>query len=197
MPRPGAGDMFRLVMSDVTGWLEQARGGDVAALDRIFEALYPELHRIARARAQAGERTLTPTVLINEAYLRLLGANSVLTLHDRRHFLACAARAMRGVIIDHARRRSAAKRGGPGDDIALDAAAFELGEATDAELLALDDALHALERIDPQLREIVELRFFAGYEFEHISEVFDCSLRTAKRHWERARAFLHARLVEG
>lgn len=182
-------------MGEVTVWLSQARSGDPAALHRVFEALYPELHRLARMRAEAGERTLTPTVLVNEACLRLLGAER-LSLQDRRHFLATAARAMRAVMIDHARRRHAAKRGGPGDDVALDAIEFRLGVAVDEELLALDQALESLEAFDPQLREVVELRYFAGVEFERIAELSGVSLRTAKRQWERARAFLHAQLAE-
>lgn len=181
-------------MGEITAWLARANGGDPAALDRVFEALYPELRNLARARAAAGERTLTPTVLVHEAYLRLLG-NEALALNDRHHFLACAARAMRAIVVDHARRRSAAKRGGPGDDVALDEVEFALGVGSDDDLIALDGALDALERINPKLRQVVELRYFAGLEFEDIASLFDCSLRTAKREWERARAFLHAQLA--
>ena len=183
-------------MGEITEWLARARGGDSSALDRVFEALYPELRRLAHARAAAGERTLTPTALVHEAYLRLLGS-ATLELNDRRHFLACAARAMRAIVIDHARRRSAAKRGGPGDDVALDAVEFMLGIDGDEELLELDEALNSLERVNPRLRQVVELRYFAGLEFESVAELMDCSLRTAKREWSRARAFLHARLADG
>ena len=101
---------------------------------------------------------------------------------------------MRTIAIDHARRRQAAKRGGPGEDVALDAVEFALGASSDEELIELDVALEALDRVNPRLREVVELRYFAGVEFERIAELLECSLRTAKREWERARAFLHARL---
>jgi RNA polymerase sigma factor (TIGR02999 family) len=181
-------------MGEITAWLAQAGDGDAAALDHVFATLYPELRRLAQSRAASGERTLTPTVLVHEAYLRLLGA-SELSLNDRQHFFACAARAMRAIVIDHARRRSAAKRGGPGDDLALDQVEFALGADGDEDLIALDAALDALEQMQPRLRQVVELRYFAGLEFEEIARLFDCSLRTAKREWERARAFLHARLA--
>jgi RNA polymerase sigma factor (TIGR02999 family) len=183
-------------MGEITGWLARARNGDSAALDRVFETLYPELRRLAQARAAAGERTLTPTVLVHEVYLKMLGTEQ-LSLNDRRHFLGCAAHAMRTIAIDHARRREAAKRGGPGDDVPLDAVDFALGARSDVELIELDAALEALNRVNPRLRQVVELRYFAGFEFERIAELLECSLRTAKREWERARAFLHAQLAAG
>jgi RNA polymerase sigma factor (TIGR02999 family) len=181
-------------MSEITQWLQAAGTGDTAALGRVFEQLYPELRRIARARLDAGERTLTPTVLVHEAFLRLIG-NRSLSLSDRRHFLACAAKAMRAVVVDHARRRTAAKRGGPQADLALDGLGFELAGANDdARILALDEALQRLDAINPRQREVVEMRYFAGLEFTEVAELMDCSERTAKREWERARAFLHAQI---
>jgi RNA polymerase sigma factor (TIGR02999 family) len=183
-------------MSEITQWLVLARSGDSGALERVFAALYPELRRLAQGRAAAGERTLTPTALVHEVYLRMLGS-AHLELNDRRHFLACAARAMGAVAIDHARRRSAHKRGGRGDDIGIDAIELELlGVGSDDELIELDAALSALEKFNPKLRQVVELHFFAGLEFENIAELFDCSLRTIKREWSRARAFLHAQLAD-
>lgn len=180
-------------MSEITQWLQQASSGDPAALGRVFDELYPELKRIARMRADGGERTLSPTVLINEAFMRLLGSQH-LSLNDRRHFLACAARAMRGIVVDHIRWRTADKRGGPGDDVSLDALPFELGSADDAEVLALDSALKALDAVNPRQREVVELRYFAGLEFAEVALLLECSERTAKREWERARAFLYAQM---
>lgn len=191
--KPGLG--YRSGMSEITQWLQAAGSGDGTALGRVFERLYPELRRIARARLDAGERTLTPTVLVHEAFLRLVG-NRTLSLGDRRHFLACAAKAMRAVVVDHARRRTAAKRGGPQADLALDDLAFELPVAgDDQQLLALDAALEQLDAINPRQREVVEMRYFAGLEFSEVAELFDCSERTAKREWERARAFLHAQVA--
>lgn len=182
-------------ISAITEWLAQARKGEPGAMERVFEALYPELRRMARTRAAAGERTLTPTVLVHEVYMRMLGS-ATLALNDRHHFMACAARAMRAVSVDHARRRSALKRGGPGDDVELDAIAsiaLDLGE--DSELIELDAALESLQRFNPRLREIVELHYFAGLQFDAIAELHACSLRTTMRGWARARAFLHAQLA--
>jgi RNA polymerase sigma factor (TIGR02999 family) len=181
-------------MSEITQWLAAAAAGDHQALVPVFDRLYPELRRIARARLSAGERTLTPTVLVHEVFLRLIG-NQQLALESRRHFLACAARAMRAIVIDHARRRSAAKRGGPVDDVALDELEFEIaGIDRDERLLALDASLDQLDAINPRQREVVELRYFAGMDFAEVAHLLSCSERTAKREWERARAFLYAQL---
>lgn len=182
-------------MGDITVLLAAARDGDDAALGRVFDQLYPELRQIARARVAGGERTLTPTVLVHEAFLRLIG-NAGLTLNDRRHFLACAARAMRTIVIDQARRRSAEKRGGAVTDLSLDAVPFQLADSgSDDELVALDEALNQLNLVNPRQREVVELHYFAGLPFPTLAELLDCSERTAKREWERARAFLHAQLA--
>ncbi len=182
-------------MGDITVLLAAARDGDNTALGQVFDRLYPELRSIARARVAAGERTLTPTVLVHETFLRLIG-NTELALNDRRHFLACAARAMRTIVIDQVRRRSAAKRGGAVVDLSLDAVSFQLAATdSDEDLLALDDALDQLNAVNPRQREVVELHYFAGLAFPTLAQLLDCSERTAKREWERARAFLHAQLA--
>lgn len=181
-------------MGEITEWLRAAGAGKAGALAQVFDALYPELRHIAEARVLAGERTLTPTVLVHEAYLRLIG-NAALSLNDRRHFLACAARAMRSIVIDHVRRRSADKRGGHDERVPLDAITDVIGAgAPDLELLALDAALDALDRVNPRQREVVELRYYGGVEFAEIATLFGVTERTAKREWERARAFLYAQL---
>jgi RNA polymerase sigma factor (TIGR02999 family) len=182
----------RSAMGEITQWLRAAGGGDAHALGQVFDQLYPTLRRIARGCVQAGERSLTPTALVHEAYVSLIG-NRRLTLNDRRHFLACAARAMRAIMIDHARRRSAAKRGGRVADLPLDAIDFQIAAPHDDEaLLALDESLDLLQQVNPRQREVVELRYFIGLEFVQVAELLGCSERTAKREWERARAFLHA-----
>ena len=180
-------------MGEVTELLIRARN-DNQALGRVFALLYDELRRLARSSTGGAEKTLTPTVLIHEAYLRLLG-NAQLALNDRRHFLACAARAMRVVCVDHVRHATALKRGGPGHDLPLEMAelvptAAQSGE----ELLILDAALNRLDEVDSRQREVVELRYFGGLEFAEIARLLDCSERTAKREWERARAFLYAQM---
>lgn len=182
-------------MGDITVLLSAAREGDAAAMGQVFDRLYPELRQIARARVAAGERTLTPTVLVHEVFLRLIG-NTELALNDRHHFLACAARAMRTIVIDQVRRRSAAKRGGPDVDLSLDAVSFQLADSgNDQQLLALDESLDQLDFVNPRQREVVELHYFGGLSFPALAELLGCSERTAKREWERARAFLHAQLA--
>ena len=181
-------------MGDVTEWLLRARGGDDRALDRVFELLYPELRRLARARLRSSGRTLTPTVLVHEAYERLVG-NRTLELADRRHFMACAARAMRAIVVDYARRAGATRRGAGLIDAGLEtdgiaAAGFP------ADLIALDGALQALDTVNPRQREVVELHYFAGMDYAEIGELMGFTERTAKREWSRARAFLHAQMAE-
>lgn len=181
-------------MSEITTLLNAASAGDRSALDAVFERLYPELRRLAAAQIGGPERTLSPTVLVNEAYLRLIG-NATLSLNDRRHFLATAATAMRAVWVDHARRAFADKRGGGVAHAGLEFAEQVVAEGgIDVEILAIDQALSRLDAINPRQREIVEMRYFGGLEFGEIAELFGCSERTAKREWERARAFLYANL---
>jgi len=180
-------------MSEVTDLLVRGRS-DPGALGRVFTLLYDELRRLAKANVGSGEKTLSPTVLIHEAYLRLLG-NAQLALNDRHHFLACAARAMRVIWVDNVRRRTALKRGGPNEDLPLDLA--ELVPAPlqlSGELLSLDEALNRLDTLNPRQREVVELRYFGGLEFAEIAQLLECSERTAKREWERARAFLYVQM---
>jgi RNA polymerase sigma factor, TIGR02999 family len=179
---------------EITGLLARAREGDRQPLTEVFQALYPELHRIAVARVGGGDRTVTPTVLVNELYLRL--ANGGLPeLADRRHFFVAAAQAMRWILVDHARRSSAGKRGGGLVGITLDEGLVDGIADPDTRILALHEGLEALEQIDPQRRQVVELRYFVGLGFAEIAELLGCSERTAKREWERARAFLYSMLL--
>ena len=179
-------------MEEITQLLSAVRAGDKHALGRVFDTLYPELQRLARARIDAGERSLTPTVLVHEAYLRLIGS-AELNLNDRRHFMACAARVMRAIMIDHARRRTADKRGGGEQALTLDDTEIPIA-GLDGEMLALDAALLQLDQVSPRQREVVELRFFAGLNFDQIASLLECGARTAQRDWDRARAFLAAQL---
>ena len=180
-------------MSEITGLLVAARGGNASSLGEVFAALYPEIKRLAAARsvAVAPGATLSTTELVHEAYLKLVGSDA-LELRDRKHFFACVAKAMREILIDALRTRSADKRGGGVRPVTLtpDLA----GDAVDTDLLDLDRALDELDQVDPNLRAIAELRFFAGLSYEDVAELEECSVRTAKRHWQRARAFLLVRL---
>lgn len=183
--------------SEITRWLGQLRSGDREALDRLVPLLYDELRGLAR-RLLDQERpghTLTPTSLVHEAYLRFVRPGA-LAVNDRAHFFAVAARAMRQIAVDHARERLAAKRGGGLPDTTLGAAdrvpADDDGRHD--QMVALNEALDALEAADARLARLVELRFFAGMSLEEAGELLGLSPTTLKRDFRKARAFLHARL---
>lgn len=183
----------RKVIAEITELLERCRQGDRAGLDDVFALLYAELRRIALGKlGRSPSATLTPTALVHEAYVRLAEGAS-LDVVSRRHFFTSAARAMRHILVDRARRASSAKRGGgryavTWDDRLLADAAF------DADVLDIDRALGELTAWNDQGREIVELRYFAGLSAAETANVLDISLRTVHRTWRRTRAFLHARL---
>jgi RNA polymerase sigma factor (TIGR02999 family) len=171
----------------VTQLLHDARGGDAAALERLLPLLYAELHDIA-ARHMRGERpdhTLQPTALVHEAFLRLLTPGSY---EDRTHFLRAASTAMRHVLVDHARARNAAKRGGA-LRVTLDEALAGRDERV-VELLVLDDALTRLAAAEPRWAQVVELRFFGGLEVPDVAAALGISAATVKRDWQFARAWL-------
>ena len=182
-------------MTEITQLLLRARDGEPEQLDKVFTALYTELHRLAELRLPERNQTLTPTALVHEVFLNLRG-NENLNLNDRRHFFACAARSMRCIVVDHARRRSADRRGGGMAPVTLQEGLFGGSGYQDSELLSLDQALDRLDRFDSRQRQVVELHFFAGLTFVEIGALLDCSDRTAKRDWERARVFLHAELEQ-
>lgn len=176
--------------------LARARDGEPEQIEKVFALLYSQLRSVAAARLGGPDQTLTPTVLVHEAFLSLT-ANTALTLADRQHFFACAAKSMRCIVVDHARRRQAARRGSGMAQVTLDEALVcdETG-APDSDLLSLDQALDRLDSIDARQRQVVELHFFAGLTFDEIAELLECSRSTAKRDWERARCFLHAELED-
>lgn len=174
-------------------------GLDAEAFDRLFERVYADLHRIARQqrrRVPAGS-TLDTTALLHEVYLRLAEGRRG-PLNDRAHFLAVAARAMRFVLIDHARERSASKRGGGA--VASQATESELQEAVTAEaetLIAIDRALEHLGELNPRLVQVVECRYFAGLSEKETAAAVGVSLRTVQRDWNLARAKLRQELATG
>lgn len=179
----------------ITLLLERAAREDAVAVNAVFDLVHGELHRIARAQ-MAGERanhTLTPTALVNEAYVKLV-EHTPGRVEDRRHFLSIAARAMRQVLVDHAERRNAAKRGGGAELVTFHDSAGGLAARTD-DVLALDQALSRLEAFDPRLARIVEYRFFAGMTQEEIAALMQLSVRTVKRDWRVARAWLRDHLT--
>lgn len=180
-------------MSEITELLLDARKGEPEKLEAVFAALYPELKRLAswRASARARDSTLTTTVLVHETFLKLVGARH-LDLKDRKHFFACAGRAMRHIMVDHARSAFADKRGGGLAPVELPAELAD--ERRTPDWIDLDRALDELEKVQPALRELVELRYFAGLSREETAALLECSERTVQRDWQRARAFLYARL---
>ncbi len=180
-------------MTEITQLLMRARNGEPQQLEKVFAALYAELHSLAKCCSQDRNRTLTPTALVHETFLRLV-ANENLSLQDRHHFFACAARSMRCIVVDHARRRSADRRGGGLPAVTLGEDLIGTTGHQDTDLLGLDQALDRLDRFDTRQRQVVELHFFAGLTFAEIGTLLACSERTAKRDWERARVFLHAEL---
>jgi RNA polymerase sigma factor (TIGR02999 family) len=165
------------------------------AADGLFALLYDELHRMARreVRGRSGYVTLGATTLVHEAYLDV-SRRGGLAFPDRPRFLAYATRAMRGLIIDHVRRRRAQKRGGEFHVTALDTR-IENVVADEQELVQISDALDSLARLDPALAQIVDLKFFCGFSFAEIAEMQGLSERTVQRHWEKARAFLHGLML--
>jgi RNA polymerase sigma factor (TIGR02999 family) len=180
---------------EVTFLLAAWSGGDKAALDRLLPLVERELHALAR-RHLRGERpghTLQATALVNEAYLRLVGQHQA-EWSSRGQFFAIAARLMRRILIDHARRRAYAKRGGGAQALPLDEACV-VGEERAAELVALDDALSVLASVDERKARIVELRYFGGLSVDEVAAVLGVHPDTVNRDWQRAKAFLRRELA--
>lgn len=181
--------------SDITSLLADVRAGDRDAFDRLFEAVYAELHRRAHHQLrESGGASLVTTDLVHEAYLKLAGAESPDWEH-RRHFYRVAARAMRQIVIDRARRHLTAKRGGGARVLDIDRMPVPVAAACE-HLVALDEALDGLERESPQAARAVELSYFAGLSVEETARALDTSERTVKRLRQFARAYLH-RTLEG
>jgi RNA polymerase sigma factor (TIGR02999 family) len=179
---------------DVTKLLIEWRRGDEAALERLIPAVYQELHRVASAhlRSERSNHTLQTTALVHEAYVRLVGLDRM-TLQNRTHFFAMAARLMREILVDHARRKLALKRGGGATVIALDDVAVG-DENAFIDVLALDEALTELASLDQRLSRVVELRYFAGLTIAETADALGVSSATVERDWTVARAWLLQRL---
>ena len=183
--------------ADTTQLLRAWADGDRAALDILAPRLYTELRRIAGSlmRAEQGGRTLTATALVHEAYLRLVDVTRIDVAH-RPHFLALASKVMRHILVDKARRRRAAKRGDGEVRVDLDAVAEVVGhDAKSPALIALDDALEELARVDERRARVVEMRYFGGLSVEETATVLGVSADTVMRDWKIARAWLTARIA--
>jgi RNA polymerase sigma factor (TIGR02999 family) len=180
--------------SPVTELLIRWRSGDAGALDSLMPLVYNEMRRLAHGylRRERAGHTLQSTALVHEAYLRLT-RNALPQWQNRAHFFGTAANLMREILIEHARSHNASKRGGGALNLEIDEV-DEPCERPDLNLVALDDALNDLARIDPQQGRIVELRFFAGLSIQDIAEVLDISESTVKRDWNTARIWLFREL---
>ena len=181
---------------DITGLLDDWSRGDRHALDRLLPVIYAELRRIAvrQLRHERDGHTLQPTALVHEAYLRLVEQRSA-GWQNRAHFFGVAARVMRRVLVDHARRHTAKKRGDGAQRVPLEDIAAQPPDHIP--VLALDHALERLEKLDPGLAHIVELRAFGGLTIDEAAQVMNVSTSTAKRDWRTARAWLTRELTPG
>ena len=186
-----------LELPPITRLLQQAASGDRAALDQVYASLYPELKRLARARLRGQGRAdnMDTTVLVHESFLRLVNARG-LRLDDRRHFFGYAAKTMRHIIIDSARERLAERRGGGAEHVTLgaDDALAVAEEQASEELIQVGEALQELAVVDPELAELVEMRYFGGYSEVEIAELQGITERTVRRRWDKARAWLYLAL---
>jgi RNA polymerase sigma factor (TIGR02999 family) len=177
--------------------LRAAHAGDREAADRAYAVLYPELLKIARARLRAHQpdTLLNTQALVHESFLRFIGGQKV-SLQDRHHFFTYAAKMMRNIVTDFARRKQAERRGGGLQRVTLDTG--HPGAAADAAdlcaVLDIDRLLSELEALDPKLAQVVEMRYFGGFADDDIAQSLDVSERSVRRYWDKARAFLLVRL---
>jgi RNA polymerase sigma factor (TIGR02999 family) len=182
--------VFFLSMTDATRILNSISGGDSKAADELFPLVYRELRQLAAGKmaSEPAGHTLQPTALVHEAWMRLVGSKNP-QFQGRGHFFAAAAEAMRRILIERARRKHAAKRGAGFERLDLEHADIAI-HANDETLLLVNDALDKLAGEDSQAAELVNLRFFAGMTNEEAAAALGISVRTAKRHWTFARAWL-------
>jgi RNA polymerase sigma-70 factor (ECF subfamily) len=175
---------------EVTRLLRQLKVGREDAAAELAPLIYQELHRLAAAcmRRERPEHTLQPTALVNEAYIRLVGQRDV-RWQNRSHFYGIAARVMRRVLLDYARKRQSGKRGGQQKKVEFDENMCGSDQQLEA-ALAVDECLQRLERLDPQQGRVVELRFFAGLNVEDTAQILGISTATVKREWQFAKAWL-------
>ena len=183
--------MHYSAVSEVTRILDGIAPGDPKAAEELLPLVYDELRKLAAHKManEAPGQTLQPTALVHEAWLRLAG-NEGARFANRAHFFAAAAEAMRRILVERARRRSALKRGGGTGRVSLDELEIPIAEADDDQLLAVDEALEKLAALDPPRAELVKLRYFTGMTFEEAAAVLGIAVRTAKEWWAFARAWL-------
>jgi RNA polymerase sigma factor (TIGR02999 family) len=175
--------------TEIGSLLAAVDAGDSAALDRLVTLVYPDLKKLARYQL-AGERpdhTLNTTAVVHEAFVRLAGGNAAWT--DHAHFLRAASKVMRHLLVDHARKRRAEKRGGGVNPLELDEQRYASDDDSVA-VLALDSALQGMAKVDPRLEGVIECRYFAGLSVKETAEALGMAVRTVERDWQRAREYL-------
>ena len=187
-----------LAMTDVTHFLALIEQGDPQAAEKLLPLVYDELRKLAAQKMAQEEpgHTLQATGLVHEAYLRLVDGNRARQWNSRGHFFAAAAEAMRRILIEHAREKRALKRGGAWHRVPLEEVDLPAGSPHE-DLLALDEALERLTRLDATAAQLVKLRYFAGLSVEEAAAALDLATSTAYRHWTFARAWLHSQLGAG
>jgi RNA polymerase sigma factor (TIGR02999 family) len=180
-------------MADVTTLIRAANQGSEQAVNRLFEALYDDLHRLAKSRMRRSDplTLLDTTSLVHESYMRFVRAGD-LRINDREHFLAYAAKVMRNIVVDLVRERGAERRGGNQVHLTLNTDIAESIASRDCEVLGVHEALQELAAVDERLVKVVELRYFAGLTEEETASVLGVTDRTVRRDWEKARLLLAA-----
>lgn len=178
-------------MAHITELIARAQGGEREAFDALFQALYPDLKRLARARLSGHQRgtLMDTTALLHECYLRFLDAGS-LTPGDRAHFIGYAARVMRSVVVDAVRASQRERRGGDAEHVPIDTAIADALALPEDQILDVDRALHDLAQLEPRLAQVVEMRYFAGMKEAEIAQALGLTERTVRRDWEKARLLL-------
>ena len=188
--------MSQPISSEITQMLIELTDGNSADVNQILPHIYDELRKLAGSylRRERSDHTLQPTALVHEAYMKLIDQKQV-KWQNRAHFFGIAAQVMRRILMDHARKHKAEKRGGEADKLPLEEEILLVSQESSSQLIALDDALKALAELDPQKAKIVELRYFGGLSIEETAEVTGVSVPTVNRQWKTAKAWLYGQLA--
>lgn len=181
---------------EITQMLIELTDGNTEVVNQILPHIYEELRRLAGSylRRERPDHTLQPTALVHEAYMKLIDQKQV-RWQNRAHFFGIAAQVMRRILMDHARKHKAEKRGGEADKLPLEDEILVVSNEKSDELIALDDALERLAKLDPQKARIVELRYFGGLSIEEAAEVTGVSVPTVNRQWRMAKAWLYGQIA--
>lgn len=181
---------------EITQMLLELTDGNKEVVNQILPHIYDELRRLAGSylRRERSDHTLQPTALVHEAYMKLIDQNRV-KWQNRAHFFGIAAQVMRRILMDHARKHTAEKRGGDAEVLPIEEEILIVSEDRSSNLIALNDALDELAKMDPDKAKIVELRYFGGLSIEETAEVMGVSVPTVNRHWKMAKTWLYSQLV--